>query len=178
MKKIYTVILCAFCAMAVFSCQKEIDNTPEIPGDEVIPEGYILKTLTATCEETKTTLDGTSIKWADGDQLKVYCSDASVQDFDLVDGIGNTSGSFQGSVPAGATMLYAVYPAALYSSVSGTTMKVTVPAAQTGVFGAGMAVSGAAVSLTVSGAGACDASGVSADDAGAGNGVSSLSVSS
>lgn len=132
MKKNYFAFVCAICALTLFSCQKE-DNTPE----EVIPDGYTQLTLSAVSDETKTTLDGTAVKWAAGDQIKVYCSDESAYDFELVGEGGSATGDFTGLVPSGKTALYAVYPKDLYSSVSSTTVNVTIPAAQEGTFGKG-----------------------------------------
>ncbi len=137
MKQIYMALLCVVCATVTLSCQKNDLDISGNNGEGIVAGGYSLLTLSAISEETRTTLDGTTVKWADDDQIKVYCSDASVQDFTLVDGAGTANGNFQGLVPDGKTALYAVYPAARYSSVSGTTVKVTIPADQTGVFGAG-----------------------------------------
>jgi predicted outer membrane repeat protein len=142
MKKNYFAFVCAICALTLFSCQKE-DNAPEeeapvVPAEEeVIPDGYTQLTLSAVSDETKTTLDGTAVKWAAGDQIKVYCSDASASDFELVGEGGSATGDFTGLVPSGKTALYAVYPKDLYSSVSSSTVNVTIPAAQEGTFGKG-----------------------------------------
>lgn len=142
MKKNYFAFVCAICALTLFSCQKE-DNTPEeevpvVPAEEeVIPDGYTQLTLSAVSDETKTTLDGTAVKWAPRDQIKVYCSDESAYDFELVGEGGSATGDFTGLVPSGKTALYAVYPKDLYSSVSSTTVNVTIPAAQEGTFGKG-----------------------------------------
>ena len=141
MKKFYFASLCAVCTITLFSCQKE-ENTPEeetlvAPSEEVIPEGYSRLTLSAVTDETKTTLDGTVVKWASGDQIKVYCSDGSATDFELVGEGGSATGDFTGLVPSGKTALYAVYPSDRYSSVSETTVNVSIPATQDGVFGKG-----------------------------------------
>lgn len=142
MKKNYFAFVCAICALTLFSCQKE-DNSPEeevpvVPAEEeVIPDGYTQLTLSAVSDETKTTLDGTAVKWAAGDQIKVYCSDESAYDFELVGEGGSATGDFTGLVPSGKTALYAVYPKDLYSSVSSSTVNVTIPAAQEGTFGKG-----------------------------------------
>lgn len=130
MKKIY---LFAVCALALFSCQKE-QNVPEEDG--LVPKGYTQLTLKAVSDVTKTTLDGTSVKWASEDKIKVICDDGPVAEpFEIVSGVGEESGSFAGYIPAGKTALYTVYPAASYSVVSGTTVKVVVPASQEGDFG-------------------------------------------
>ena len=93
--------------------------------------------LTAVSEQTKTALDGANTVWSENDAIKVICSDGSASNFTLVSGAGSTTGDFRGLVPSGKTALYAVYPAALYSSVSGSTVKVSIPASRTGDFGSG-----------------------------------------
>ncbi len=134
MKKIYFAFMCAVCALTLFSCQKEENVNEE---ESVVPAGYSRLTLSAVCDETKTTLDGTTVKWKAGNQIKVYCSDASASDFTLVGEGGNPTGDFSGFVPSGKTALYAVYPKDRYSSVSSTTVNVTIPASQEGTFGEG-----------------------------------------
>lgn len=108
-----------------------------MPEDGIIPPGYVLEKLIAKSDDTKTTIDNGVTLWAEGDQIKVICSDNSVSNFTLKGGAGTTTGDFQGLVPEGKTAVYAVYPAARYSAVNGSTVKVSVPGSQTGVFGAG-----------------------------------------
>ena len=144
MKKNTIVFGCILCAFTLFSCQKEENNPNETTPKEIIPAGnveedvpagYSHLTLSAVSDDTKTTLDGTTVKWKTEDQIKVYCSDGSASDFSLMGEGGSSSGSFKGLVPSGETALYAVYPKDLYSSVSGATVNVTIPATQDGVFG-------------------------------------------
>lgn len=137
MKQLIIFLMCAICAISLFSCQKEIE-TPRDPKDGIVPEGYIQLTLKATSESTKTTIDAGTTKWAAEDKIKVICDDGTVSDpFELVDGVGETTGDFTGFIPDGKTALHAVYPASSFSAVSGTTVKVIIPDEQTGVFGAG-----------------------------------------
>ena len=136
MKKYFNILTCAACAVALLSCQKEIE-APEIQEDGIIPSGYTLETLRGQSEATKTTVDNSVTLWAENDQIKVICSDNSVSNFTIQDGVGTNTGDFTGLVPEGKTAVYAVYPAANYSSVSGSTVKVSIPSSQTGVFGAG-----------------------------------------
>lgn len=136
MKRYFNILSCALCAIALLSCEKEVE-VPETPEDGTVPPGYILETLTGVSEQTKTTIDNGVTLWAADDQIKVICSDNSASNFTIQSGAGSNTGDFQGLVPEGKTAVYAVYPAALYSSVSGSTVKVTIPASQTGVFGAG-----------------------------------------
>ena len=144
MKKNTIVLGCILCAFTLFSCQKEennpIETTPKeiIPTgtvEEDVPAGYSQLTLSAVSDDTKTTLDGTTVKWKTEDQIKVYCSDGTASDFTLVGEGGSATGSFAGLVPSGKTALYAIYPNDLYSSVSEATVHVTIPATQDGVFG-------------------------------------------
>lgn len=144
MKKNTIVLGCILCAFTLFSCQKEENNPNETTPKEIIPAGtveedvpagYSQLTLSAVSDDTKTTLDGTTVKWKTEDQIKVYCSDGTASDFTLVGEGGSATGSFAGLVPSGKTALYAIYPNDLYSSVSETTVHVTIPATQDGVFG-------------------------------------------
>ena len=136
MKRLFNYVLCAFCAAALFSCAKEIEQPKDI--NEVVPEGSEKLILKAVSQDTRTAIDGSGhTVWAAGDAIKVICSDGSVSDFELVDGAGTVTGDFTGYIPSGKTALYAVYPAARYSSASGTTIKVSVPASKEGDFGSG-----------------------------------------
>ena len=137
MKHSVKYLLCAMCAFALFSCQKEIEAPEKTPGNENIPDGYTELTLHACSDGTRTVIDNGVTKWAENDRIKVICSDNSVSEFTLVGGGGETTGDFRGLVPSGKTALYAVYPAARYGSVDGTTVRVTIPATQAGVFGEG-----------------------------------------
>ena len=137
MKHLLRVFGCAICAFSLFACAKEIE-TPVDPAENPSTSGMVKITLTALSEQTKTTIDAGVTKWAAEDKIKVICDDGPVSEpFEIVDGIGETSGSFSGFIPAGKTALHTVYPAASFSAVSSTTVKVVIPAAQNGVFGAG-----------------------------------------
>lgn len=136
MKKLFNVVLCALCAAALFSCAKEIEQPKDI--DEVVPEGSEKLILKAVSETTRTSVDGSGHTiWSASDAIKVICSDGTVSNFELVDGAGTTTADFSGYIPSGKTAVYAVYPADRYSSVSGTTVKVSIPASREGDFGSG-----------------------------------------
>lgn len=140
MRQTIRTMLCIAGAFALFSCAKEIEQ-PVSPEQQVNPqEGTTLLTLTAVGEEldTKTALSGTSTVWSEGDQIKVFFSDADPVSFTLdAEDAGKTSGKFTGYVPNGKTPIYAVYPASATSSVSGTTVNVAIPDTQPGTFTAG-----------------------------------------
>ena len=60
---------------------------------------------------SKTGLDGLSVVWSAGDKIAVFDGiSASPAEFALVSGAGTPNGVFTGSVSAGATDFYAVYP--------------------------------------------------------------------
>ena len=78
-------------------------------------------TITASSDLTKTSNDGLSTLWAEGDQLHVFYLDPSVAShasyvkagvFTLSEGVGSKSGTFTGEVastPSAATTWYAIY---------------------------------------------------------------------
>ena len=73
-------------------------------------------TITASSDLTKTTNDGMSTLWAEGDQLHVFYSNGSTYEkagvFTLSEGIGSKTGTFTGEVastPSAATTWYAIY---------------------------------------------------------------------
>lgn len=135
MKKTFKAFLCCICAVALFSCEKET----RIPEEGTVPEGYTLQTFTATGEAviTRTALSGANTVWSKNDQIKVILNDGTAVNAELTDGAGTATGTFAGMVPDGKTALYAVYPAAAYSSVDGTTVNVSVSDSQAGTFSAG-----------------------------------------
>lgn len=136
MKKIYNALFITLCFSATMSCQKEADFGRE--GDGIAPEGMKQVTLTASSERTKTTISDGHTLWADGDNIAVISSDGSISDpFNLVDGQGTAEAEFNGYIPSGTTPTYAVYPAERCSSVSGSTVKISIPASREGDFGSG-----------------------------------------
>lgn len=103
MKKI-TLLFAAIAALAV-SCQKE-PATENVQGNR--------KTFFVTTPETRTTLDGLSVKWAAGDEINVIAATTGNQyTFTLTDGAGTASASFTGTLAdedAAETSFYAIYP--------------------------------------------------------------------
>ena len=97
------------------SCSKEDSS------QEVIPQGYVKAVFKAiegsqSDEETRSTLDGKTIKWETADYLAAYCfTDATT---DPVTGAKLTkqgtdvtsTADFTGVVPADATVAYVTYP--------------------------------------------------------------------
>lgn len=91
-------------------------------------------------DETKTALSGSTVVWKEGDVIKVFDSVGGSEDFTLdpaCDGL--TTGTFTGSA-LGTGPYYAVYPADVAQSLSGTSVVINIPNTQTlaaGTFGNG-----------------------------------------
>lgn len=89
-------------------------------------------------DETKTALSGSTVVWKEGDVIKVFDSVGGSADFTLdpaCDGL--TTGTFTGSA-LGTGPYYAVYPADVAQSLSGTSVVINIPNTQTlaaGTFG-------------------------------------------
>ena len=105
MKKI-AFLLAAVAALTV-SCQKE-------PVQETVPDKGIEKTFIVTTPETRTTLEGLSVRWAQDDEINVIAAGTGNQyTFTLSEGAGTSSASFTGTLAeedADETTFYAVYP--------------------------------------------------------------------
>jgi predicted outer membrane repeat protein len=147
MKTLYrflSMIMCGMFLMTAFSCTKEEGTNEGIDGSTDgtdIPEGYEKITLSATCDSgddaevgSKTALDNGNTVWSAEDVIKVYYGSSS-SNFELTSGAGTRNGLFSGV--ASSAPEYAVYPAGVSSSLSGSTVSVTIPATQTGTFGSG-----------------------------------------
>ena len=143
MKKIF-ILLCALAALAAASCTEKEDFAPA--GEKVTRE--------FTTVLTKTTLhtDGATVYWEEGDAISIFDGVGNNQ-FDI-QGYDNASPSasatFSGTVDAGATSFYAVYPYAAGNGLAASTLTAEVPATQslkTGSFQSGAAV---AVAYTTS----------------------------
>jgi hypothetical protein len=147
MKTLYrflSMIMCGMFLMTAFSCTKEEGTNEGIDGSTDgtdIPEGYEKITLSATCDSgddaevgSKTALDNGNTVWSAEDVIKVYYGSSS-SNFELTSGAGTRNGLFSGV--ASSAPEYAVYPAGVSSSLSGSTVSVTIPAEQDGSFGSG-----------------------------------------
>lgn len=131
--------------MAVLaSCNKETQETP-VP---VPSEGdKVYTSFTAGGEDlTKVILnfaEDKNIKWADTDEIAVF-DGVGKNTFTIKEGTNEgATAVFEGAVDSGATTLYAVYPASAAGSLNGSSMSVTVPAAQ--VIGTGACADPAAL---------------------------------
>lgn len=133
MKRISRIFTFFVCMAALFSCAKEIAQPEQEP-----ESSSTLQTFTAVSEDTKTSISGSSTVWNEGDQIQIIFSDGTASEpFTLKSGANTKTAKFQGTVPAGKTAAYAVYPVQAYSSASGSTVNVAVLASQPGTFAAG-----------------------------------------
>ena len=82
-------------------------------------------------DETKTALSGTTVVWKQGDVIRVFDSTGAHGDFTLDNACdGLTTGTFTGTF-SGTGPYYAVYPADVAQSLSGTSVVIDIPKTQT-----------------------------------------------
>lgn len=127
MKKISFLLAALVLSAGLNSCQKET------PGGEDNQQGG--KTLfPATIEALKSGADSESQNdfWAPGDKITVVLSDNSTISATLIAGQGTPDGSFMGTLPAGKTANYAVYPESVFDSADAEGVNLIVPSAQYG----------------------------------------------
>ena len=122
-KTLKTLLALMVGTMALAACSDDaiVENIiPQEPEQEV--SKLVPMTFTAHQEnegETRTTIDGTSIKWSEGDVISIFDgSDTNCgnQCFTLTTGENTTSGVFQGEAAEGVATYYAVYPYAASGS--------------------------------------------------------------
>lgn len=121
------IILAALFISAAVSCQKE-----GFGGSENARE-----TETATLvagEPTKTSLNGNEVHWTSDDVIAVFDNFGYMNIFNITQAEASYA-SFSGEVTSGTEQIYAVYPASLAESVSGSSIKVNVPIDQTSKVG-------------------------------------------
>lgn len=136
------ILSAAFVAvMMVVSCGKETPVTDDSHSDSqtAVPSGELVPyTFTADAAQTRTTLgnDGT-VTWEDTDAIKVYYNGGSSVSTAIEIAENGLSATFTVLLPENMDAdekLYAVYPAEAEASLSGSTLSISVPAEQTGVF--------------------------------------------
>ena len=130
MKKVFLFASAAIAALAMVSCNKEIE-TPESLAGEVCPEGYYIEELEATYPvdpATRTAFNETTGKfaWTEGDELAFHLSNGTYTSAP----IDPATSKVKLYLPVGVTRdNYAVYPASAVEEehASKTDMKVTLP---------------------------------------------------
>ena len=129
MKNIKYSALVAIAAIAA-SCAKESTVIEKETVKDIPMEPMCIQTGDES--ETKTLLDGKTVKWTEGDQIAVFSNINDYSkgyDFPAADIKGNTA-TFSGKVPAGTESFFAVYPPDKVSSASASGAVVTIPSVQ------------------------------------------------
>ena len=132
MKKI-NIILAALAMTAAFSCSYEEPYVaPETDG--TTPSEVLVPLILSTGEMTRTSLDGTSVKWTADDHIAVYDNVNYANDF-AATSVDGSSAVFEGLVGEGTTDFYAVYPYSCAKGIDASNITVTLPSAQTSAAG-------------------------------------------
>ena len=121
------IILAALFISAAVSCQKESFAGLENPRETEFA------TIVAG-EPTKTSLNGNEVHWTSDDVIAVFDKIGHKNIFNITQAEASYA-SFSGEVTSGTKQIYAVYPASLAESVSGSSIKVNVPVDQTSKVG-------------------------------------------
>lgn len=143
MKKIFLCLAAAVVAFA--SCVEEQGLEPV--GDVVLSGNEV--TIKAVTGETKTTVNGTVVKWEANDVIAVVL-DKDLAEFTVKGQPDGASATFAGAIESkDYETAYAVYPATAYSydpATTTVTLNHTLPEVQTGVVTTGMNLASAALS--------------------------------
>ena len=128
--RIYLTLATTAILLLPLACEKENEEQNPVPVSDKVSVS-----LSATGEPTdKAFIDfsqAQTVRWADDDLIAVF--DGTTKNQFSTDA-GTNSGAtatFSGEVTAGYSNLYAVYPYSAAGSLSGSSLSVTVPAAQT-----------------------------------------------
>lgn len=107
--KLQKILLATALVVLSASCQNQIENP--VDKSDASDVKLIPVTFNAQTEETKTTLDGLSIVWEEGDQINVIDNSILCEDYSAFDATsaGSTTG-FSGLIGVDATIFYALYP--------------------------------------------------------------------
>lgn len=122
------LILALIGCLALAGCSKEA----KIVGfDEATGRNLVSVSMNASIErDTRVTIDGYTPKWSDGDDIKVYYNVGGTYGsvtFNLVGAVGGTNTLFEGVVPEGAELMFAVYPESAAGAFDGTNITYNLP---------------------------------------------------
>ena len=125
-------------ALLIVSCVEEAaydnEQTIENENQEITNPDYSdYLTLVVESEIAKTTLEGTTPKWTDGDKIKVYFEGGSAESLGAQVSADGTKATF--SIPLESpledeTKIYAVYPSTVAATLEEGVFNVTIPAQQ------------------------------------------------
>ena len=139
MKNIKYSALVAIAAIAA-SCAKESTVIEKETIKDIPMEPMCIQTGDES--ETKTSLNGQTVNWTEGDQIAVYSNMDYSKGYKFfatnIKDINRNTATFSGEVPAGTESFFAVYPPERVSSASASGAVVNIPSDQTpaeGTFG-------------------------------------------
>ena len=125
-------------ALSIVSCVEEAayENEQIIENEnqeEVTPDYSDYLTLVVESEFAKTTLEGETVKWSEGDKIKIFFEGGSAESLGAQVSEDGTKATF--SIPLESpleddTKIYAVYPSTTAASLEDGTFNVTIPAQQ------------------------------------------------
>ena len=126
MKKFLTISVWAMAAAALLGCSKENIESGDNDGSgnegSAVPSYSVINASAANAApESKTTLSGSSILWAEGDRISLFNEDGQACGYYLSSEPGQKTGRFtadETSSVAGGGYGYAVYPEITGSTVS------------------------------------------------------------
>lgn len=143
-KSLFFVIAAMSAALFAVSCKDDV--TENLPGENAVGEGQISFTAYIADEGTRSSMDGRSVVWNTGDEIRVFTANHTEGlVYTLASGAGTASGTFTGPT-IGSGPFYAVYPADAASSMSGSSMSIAVSLPTTQAWAAGSFGPGANVS--------------------------------
>lgn len=108
-----TVIVAAMALAVAAACSKETNAPGKEEGKEpeVVPAETVVLKFTANSEAVKTTLDGNTPTWEDGDEVKVtYVSKGETKTAKTVAAVSEGVATFTVEVASDVTDLYFSYP--------------------------------------------------------------------
>lgn len=131
-KNIYDMkrpVLAAVSVLAAIACT---ETGPEITPQPQEGETITVSATSAAFVESRTSLDGTSVLWGEGDRIKLFSNNGSDATFALTAGAETADASFTGTVPGTPAPYYGFYPADNAVSLSGNAVNYILPKVQSG----------------------------------------------
>ena len=136
----YTKLFSLIVAISLVSCVEEAayENSTEQQGPETeapVYTDYI--TLVATSDGAKTEVNGTKVKWTEGDKIKIYFEGGSAESREAILSDDRATATF--TIPLETPLdegvrIYAVYPSTAAASLEGENFSVTIPSTQSTVY--------------------------------------------
>lgn len=133
MKKVFHPFLPVLILPFVFSCQSTEQPVPD--RTDLVPV-----CVNASILDTRTSIDGVSSEWTEGDQIAFITEDLDLCPPFTADESGSTT-TFSGEKPSGSHLRYALYPYDSKASYSKSGIMATLPSQQDGSFASAIMVS-------------------------------------